>query len=134
MPNRMLRLIAGLLGLSGVASGAWGAHALKAQLAASGHNGTWDTAVLYHLVHAVAILTLSMELEAVTSPANPRLLMLAAWCWVGGVVLFSGSLYALSLGGPPWLGPITPLGGVSLLTGWGCVLANGVKASSPPKH
>ena len=133
MPNRIFKLITGILGLSGVALGALGAHALKSQLTASGQTGTWDTAVLYHLIHTVAILAISMGFASATRPAIPRFLKVAALCWMIGVVLFSGSLYALSLGGPHWLGPVTPLGGASLLFGWGCVLANGLKAPAPPE-
>jgi uncharacterized membrane protein YgdD (TMEM256/DUF423 family) len=133
MPNRTIKLISGILGLSGVTLGALGAHALKAQLAASGQAETWSTAVLYHLIHAVAILVVSMGLASTTRPPPPRFLKVAALCWTAGVILFSGSLYALALGGPHWLGPATPLGGLAFLTGWGCVLANGLKVTTPPE-
>jgi uncharacterized membrane protein YgdD (TMEM256/DUF423 family) len=133
MPNRTFKLIAGVLGLSGVALGAYGAHALKAQLAASGQTVAWATAVLYHLIHTVGILAISMGPAVTTRPANLRFLKIAAACWTAGVVLFSGSLYALALGGPHWLGPVTPLGGLAFLTGWGCVLANGLKAPTLPE-
>lgn len=104
-----LRLAGGLLGLSGVALGAFGAHALKSTLAANGMASAWETAVLYQLVHSVAIYA-----TAVSANPTPR----AAWSWAGGILLFSGSLFALALGGPSWLGPITPIGGVALLLGW----------------
>jgi len=98
-------IAAGLLGLTGIALGAFGAHALKETLLANGTTTTWQTAVLYHLVHAVALVALP------------------GWtwvgrCWVAGVVLFSGSLYWLALGGPKLLGPVTPLGGLAFLLGW----------------
>ncbi|MBI2815089.1 MAG: DUF423 domain-containing protein [Opitutae bacterium] len=98
-------IAAGFLGFTGVALGALGAHALKDTLAANGTTATWQTAVLYHLIHAVALAT------GPTAPGVGR-------CWAAGVVLFSGSLYWLALGGPKLLGPITPLGGVALLAGW----------------
>jgi uncharacterized membrane protein YgdD (TMEM256/DUF423 family) len=98
-------IAAGLLGFTGVALGAFGAHALKDTLAAHGTTSAWQTAVLYHLLHAVALAAL---------PRWPWV----SRCWIAGVVLFSGSLYWLSLGGPKFLGPVTPLGGLALLFGW----------------
>ncbi len=114
--------VTAFLGITAVGLGAFGAHALKARLAASGMTAVWETAVLYHLVHTVAVLAVSQA----TSAAGPGLPVnpwrdRAAGCWTAGVLLFSGSLYALALGGPRWLGPVTPLGGVLLILGWGCV-------------
>ena len=109
---RWIAPAAGVLGFTGIALGAFGAHALKETLADHGSLDTWKTAVLYHLVHAVALLALA----GWNAPA-PR----AAWiarCWTAGVVCFSGSLYWLALGGPKLLGPITPLGGLAFLAGW----------------
>lgn len=104
---------AAILGAVGVALGAFGAHALKAQLVESGTMETWKTAVFYHLVHAVAALSAGFCVKL------PNKLMLrAAACWTGGILLFSGSLYGLALGGPRWLGPITPLGGLFFIVGW----------------
>ena len=103
---------AGLLGFTGVGLGAFGAHALKDTLTANGTLSTWQTAVLYQLVHATALLGLAGWAEG-----WPKIRW-AARCWVAGVVLFSGSLYGLALGGPKILGPITPLGGLTLLAGW----------------
>ncbi|MBW8781730.1 MAG: DUF423 domain-containing protein [Verrucomicrobia bacterium] len=119
----------GLAGFTGVALGAFGAHALKATLAVSGPAAIWETAVLYQLVHAVAALTVSLN-------APGRLTVEGKWparacgCWLLGIVLFSGSLYLLALGGPHWLGPVTPLGGGFLLAGWGCVIVGGFKSPS----
>jgi uncharacterized membrane protein YgdD (TMEM256/DUF423 family) len=121
-PTRWITVAAGLLGLLGVALGAFGAHALKDTLAAGGHTGTWQTAVLYHLIHAVALLGLAGWRDAHGGP-DRRI----AWCWVAGVVMFSGSLYALSLGGPRFLGPVTPLGGVAFIAGWALVAWNAWK-------
>jgi uncharacterized membrane protein YgdD (TMEM256/DUF423 family) len=104
-PTRFNLLAAGLLGFTGVALGAFGAHVLKDTLAAAGTLDTWRTAVLYHLIHAVALAAL---------PGWPWV----GRCWTAGVVLFSGSLYWLALGGPKVLGPVTPLGGAALLLGW----------------
>lgn len=115
--TRGITLAAGLFGFLGVALGAFGAHALKATLEAGGHLDTWKTAVLYQLVHAVALLALAGWRDAHGGPGNK-----IAWCWGVGIVLFSGSLYGLSLGGPNILGPITPLGGVAFLVGWALVI------------
>lgn len=109
---RLIVLAAGLLGFTGVALGAFGAHALKETLVAKGTSATWQTAVLYHLLHAVALLALA---GWAGNWPNARWIGL---CWSLGVILFSGSLYWLALGGPKLLGPVTPLGGLALLAGW----------------
>jgi uncharacterized membrane protein YgdD (TMEM256/DUF423 family) len=85
----------------GVAAGAFGAHAL----AANPRLDSWKTAALYHLVHAVALVLPSL-------PIATRRLHLA------GVVVFSGSLYLLVLLDAPWLGAVTPIGGVCFILGW----------------
>ena len=122
MKTRSMLLTAGLLGASGVALGAFGAHALREQLMAQGTRGTWDTAVHYHLLHAAVVFAAAAWARGDQGNIARRLTW-AARCWTAGVVLFSGSLYGLALGGPRWLGPITPLGGVAFLAGWGCVVA-----------
>ncbi len=104
-------LSAGLLGLTGVALGAFGAHGLKATLEATGGLENWKTAVLYQLVHAVALLALSTRTEVEV----PRV----AFWWTLGVIFFSGSLYLLAIGAPiKFLWPVTPAGGLALLLGW----------------
>jgi uncharacterized membrane protein YgdD (TMEM256/DUF423 family) len=132
MSTRTQTVIAGALGFCGVVLGAFGAHALKAQLTATGQVDTWRTAVLYNLIHAVAILAVALRPVESGASAISRVLGAAACFWASGVVMFSGSLYALSVGGPHWLGPITPLGGLLLLAGWGCVAAASFK--SPPRR
>lgn len=107
-----IALAAGILGFTGVALGAFGAHALKETLLARGSVSTWQTAVLYHLIHAVALLAL---VGVAGDWANARWI---GACWTLGVVLFSGSLYWMSVGGPKILGPVTPLGGLAFLAGW----------------
>jgi uncharacterized membrane protein YgdD (TMEM256/DUF423 family) len=89
---------------------------LKPTLLARGSLETWHTASLYHLVHAVALL--GVALATLSGVAPGRALARAGTCWLAGTVLFSGSLYVLALGGPRWLGPITPVGGVLLIAGW----------------
>lgn len=121
-----ITLAAGILGFAGVALGAFGAHALKETLTARGSVATWQTAVLYHLIHAVALLALvGAAHSAGSGPAGGW--TNAHWigvCWSLGVVLFSGSLYWLALGGPKILGPVTPLGGLAFLAGWLLVFWN----------
>ena len=111
--TRSITLFAAVLGFLGVALGAFGAHALKPTLEAHGTLETWKTAVLYHLVHAVALLVLAGWRDA-EAAARDKI----AGLWLAGVLLFSGSRYWLSVGGPRFLGPITPLGGLAFLGGW----------------
>jgi uncharacterized membrane protein YgdD (TMEM256/DUF423 family) len=122
MNHRTTLLFAGLLGLTGVAFGALGAHALRDLLLERGMTVAWETAARYHILHAVAVLAAAAWLRQATGAAQRRLGW-AAVCWVAGTVLFSGSLYALALGGPRWVGPVTPLGGLVLMAGWLCVAA-----------
>ena len=104
----MLRLAAAFCFIA-VALGAFGAHALKASLQASGMLDAWNKAVLYHLVHAVALLALALH----GTGNRAAYLFLAA-----GILLFSGSLYTMALTNVRWLGAITPLGGLCFLAGW----------------
>lgn len=97
-----------------VALGAFGAHALKARLAPD-MAAIWQTAVQYHAWHALALLAAGILL--VQDPGRAGVAW-AAWLFAGGIVLFSGSLYALALTGMRGLGAITPLGGVAWLAGW----------------
>jgi uncharacterized membrane protein YgdD (TMEM256/DUF423 family) len=108
--------VAGLLGLTGVALGAFGAHALRDRLAEAGMAGVWETAVLYQLVHAVALVAVTAA--AGTGVVTHWRALWSARLWVAGVVLFSGSLYLLALDFGKFWGPITPIGGVALLLGW----------------
>jgi uncharacterized membrane protein YgdD (TMEM256/DUF423 family) len=117
-PQRLL-IAAGILGFTGVGLGAFGAHGLKATLETGNQLETWKTAVFYQLVHAVALLALANW----PNPAARKI----GWCWIAGVLLFSGSLYGLALGGPKILGPVTPLGGVAFLAGWAWVIVSAWK-------
>ena len=119
---RWIALSAGIFGFTGVALGAFGAHALKETLTAHGSLSTWQTAVLYQLVHAVALLVIAGW------PLDRSKIIWAARSWMVGIILFSGSLYGLSLGGPKVLGPITPLGGLAFLIGWLFVAINALQS------
>ncbi len=115
--SNALLAVAAVLGTSGVGLGAFGAHALKSRLLASNTLSTWETAVHYHLLHAVALLAL-VACARTFSPALQGSLYVSGWLFLAGVILFSGSLYGLALGGPRWLGPVTPLGGLAFMAGW----------------
>jgi len=118
MNSRSVKRVAGLMGFAGVLLGAFGAHFLRGMLDKSGTTQIWQTAVLYHLVHAVVLLVVSGWRPV------PRI---AFGLILGGVLLFSGSLYALALTNVKWLGAITPLGGLLMLAGW-LILAFGKEA------
>ncbi|MBW2242796.1 MAG: DUF423 domain-containing protein [Deltaproteobacteria bacterium] len=104
--------IASLLGASGVVLGAFGAHALKARLTPESL-ASWNTAVEYHLLHAVVLLVLALTASngGLSAPWAMKL-------FSAGIVFFSGSIYVLVLGGPRWVGPITPVGGICLIAAW----------------
>jgi uncharacterized membrane protein YgdD (TMEM256/DUF423 family) len=102
-------LISAVTGAFAVALGAFGAHALKDTLAAHGNTATWQTASLYHLVHAPVLLLLTLHASV---PKRTLLLFLS------GIILFSGSLYLLCLTHIKPLGAITPFGGVLLILAW----------------
>jgi uncharacterized membrane protein YgdD (TMEM256/DUF423 family) len=103
---------AALFGLLGVALGAFAAHGLRGRIAEP-LLSAFQTGVLYHLLHAVALLALALYARA--SGAS---ITLPASLFSAGIVLFSGSLYALALSGITKLGTITPLGGLAFLAGW----------------
>ena len=107
--------MAGIL-LSGLAVlvGAFGAHALKETLAATGRADTFELAVRYQFYHALAMLATG----TLADRFNNRLLRIAGWLFLGGILFFSGSLYILSLSGLTFLGAITPLGGLMFIAGW----------------
>jgi uncharacterized membrane protein YgdD (TMEM256/DUF423 family) len=105
--------IACLAGFFAVAFGAFGAHALKELLERNGTVAVWQTATLYHLLHAVVLLVIAARLSS--QAAQPGV---AFWLFAAGIVLFSGSLYALAVTNLKPLGAITPIGGLSLLAGW----------------
>ena len=102
--------IAGITGFLAVALGAFGAHALKELLERNGTLAIWQTAVLYHLAHALVLLVLSTRAGGRCS--------VAFWFFVAGIAVFSGSLYLLAVTNLKWLGAVTPFGGLSLLAGW----------------
>lgn len=119
-PQNMERTLwiagAAMAGLS-VAIGAFGAHALRARLEPA-RIATFETAVQYHMLHALALLAAAALMGRVQSQ---NLLLASGWLFAAGIFLFSGSLYALAITGISWLGAITPLGGVAFIGGWLCL-------------
>ena len=114
MTSRLALTLATLLLFAAVGLGAFGAHALKARLAPD-MQAIWQTAVQYHAWHALGLLAAGLLM--MLRPDAPAI-GVAAWLFVAGIALFSGSLYALALSGVRGLGAITPFGGVAFLAGW----------------
>lgn len=114
--ERVFTILGALSALIGVGAGAFGAHGLRERLDAA-MLATFETGARYQMYHALALLAVAWA-----STRWPGGLTTAAgWLFVAGTVLFSGSLYALSLSGVRWLGAITPLGGLAFLGGWACL-------------
>jgi uncharacterized membrane protein YgdD (TMEM256/DUF423 family) len=111
--DRTFTLIAALLGFLGVALGAFGAHTLESRLS-PGDLVIFETAVRYHLIHAVALLGVAQVWARWPGPGAAA----AGWLFVAGIAVFSGSLYVLVFTGQRWWGAVTPIGGVALLLGW----------------
>lgn len=110
------------MGLLSVAVGAFGAHALRASLTASGRTDTFETAVKYHFYHALALLAVGILLHIMAgNPEAEKWLTYAGYSFLAGVVVFSGSLYVLCATGITVLGAITPLGGLMMIAGWAMV-------------
>ena len=101
--------IGAVFGALGVILGAFGAHGLEGVVADEHLLEVWRTAARYHLIHAVALLGVA---------AHPRSPKIAGWFFVTGIIVFSGSLYLMTLSSFRWLGMITPLGGLALIVGW----------------
>ncbi|MEL6552899.1 MAG: DUF423 domain-containing protein [Cyanobacteria bacterium J06621_11] len=120
---RLFLAIASILGALSVAGGAFGAHALKGKLTESAL-GSFETGVRYQMYHAIALLLVAL---LIAQYPEIKGLTITGWCFVAGVVLFSGSLYGLSLIGLKALGPVTPLGGVAFIAGWICLALSSAK-------
>ena len=120
--RQLVALGAAIAGLA-VAAGAFGAHALRTRLA-PGDLLVFETAARYQMYHGLALIAAGWVADRWPGP----LASAAGWCFLLGVVLFSGSLYALTLSGVRVLGAITPLGGVAFLIGWGCLAVAAARA------
>jgi len=111
--DRTFMFIGALMGFVGVGLGAFGAHGLKGRLPAE-MLAVFETGVRYQMYHALALLVLG----AMMSRFEGRAVVVAGWSFTAGILIFSGSLYALALSGVTMLGAITPIGGVAFLIGW----------------
>jgi uncharacterized membrane protein YgdD (TMEM256/DUF423 family) len=96
-----------------VVAGAFGAHGLRGRLSPD-MMAVFETAARYHMYHALGLLAVAV----VAGRLMGRGAVLSGWLFVAGTLLFSGSLYLLALGGPRWLGAVTPLGGLCFIVGW----------------
>lgn len=121
---RWFGLIAAVLGCSGVAAGAFGAHALRDRLTAE-LMAVFETAVRYQMYHALALLAVVLAYGR----WNGGPLRWSGWLFVAGTIIFSGSLYLLALTRARWWGAVTPVGGLCLLAGW-ALLAWGIAAGT----
>lgn len=111
-------LISSSLAFLAVAAGAFGSHILKKMLSPE-LLSIFETGVKYHMYHALALFLVAILIRN----ENARLLTTSGWLFIAGTVIFSGSLYILSISGIKWWGAITPLGGISFLAGWVCLIA-----------
>ena len=114
--DRHLTILAALNMIAAVGAGAFGAHGLKQHVSAD-LLAVWHTGVLYHLIHAIGLFIIALLCRHYST----GLLPIAGLIMFVGIVLFSGSLYILTLTGTRWLGAITPLGGVAFLVAWALV-------------
>jgi uncharacterized membrane protein YgdD (TMEM256/DUF423 family) len=128
MNQRYTVLVGAAMGLSAVVIGAFGAHAFKALLVASGRLAVYELAVQYQFYHALAMLMAG----ALMTQYNTAWLRYSAISFMSGIILFSGSLYVLSFTGLGVFGAVTPMGGLLFILGWGLVLG-GVYRSAPKK-
>lgn len=116
-------MLGAILAMLGVMIGAFGAHALKPILEANSRVDTFETAVKYHFYHALGLLFIGLFSHRQPS----KWLSYAGNCLLAGVIIFSGSLYALCLSGITFLGAITPIGGVCMIAGWFLVVVAVIK-------
>ena len=126
--HKSFLLVASIFGFLAVAFGAFGAHALRQRLSPDMLN-VFEIGVRYQMYHVFALMAVAAALthfgpggaRAGASAGALRLLTIGGWSFVAGVLIFSGSLYALALTGTGMFGAITPIGGLGLLVGWACL-------------
>src|SRR5262245_23291186 len=114
--DRTFLLLGAIFGFLGVGLGAFGAHGLRTRVSPE-MLAVFETGVRYHMYHALALILVALVMPRMSG----WLVMTAGWSFVGGILLFSGSLYALALSGMTILGAVTPLGGLAFLAGWACL-------------
>jgi uncharacterized membrane protein YgdD (TMEM256/DUF423 family) len=111
--DRTFMFVGALMAFVGVGLGAFGAHGLRGRLSPE-MLAVFETGVRYQMYHALALLAIA----ALMARAEGRAMLVAGWSFTAGILLFSGSLYALALSGVTMLGAVTPIGGVAFLIGW----------------
>lgn len=121
--NRTLLTVAGTLGFTAVLLGAFGAHGLRDRVSPPLME-IYRTGVLYHLVHALAVLGVAIAADRLRRPR------LVAGLFTAGIVIFSGTLYLLAITGVMRLGAVTPIGGVLLLAGWAALIVESFRRST----
>lgn len=121
--ERLWFALGSLLTMTGVMTGAFAAHALEDRLSAD-ELDTWQTAARYHIYHALALLAVAWAADR----WGGGLVNAAGWLFVAGIIIFSGSLYALSTTGLRVLGAITPLGGLCFIIGWALLALAAIRA------
>jgi uncharacterized membrane protein YgdD (TMEM256/DUF423 family) len=121
--RQLVALGAAMSGLA-VAAGAFGAHALRARLT-PGDLLVFETAARYQMYHGLALIAAGLVADRWPGPLTST----AGWLFLAGIVLFSGSLYALTLSGMRGLGAITPLGGLCFLAGWACLAVGALRTA-----
>ena len=125
--NKFIIILAGINGFLAVSIGAFAAHMLRDKLSPELLN-TFQTGVQYHMYHALGLFGIGLMM--LNFPAS-NLLRISAYLMMAGIVLFSGSLYLLSITGIRWLGAITPLGGLCFLTAWALIVWFATKQQFP---
>lgn len=123
--TRLFFALGAIAAFLAVAAGAFGAHALEARLTPE-RLDTFKLGAQYQMYHALGLLAVAWA----TTRWPGGLTSAAGWLFVAGIVIFAGTLYGLGLGGPRWLGAITPLGGLSFLAGWGALAWAALRGAS----
>jgi len=121
--HKRILLAGALSSLASVAIGAFGAHGLQSILELNQRMDTFETAVLYQMFHTLGLLFLGLW----ESKKPSKLIAYSAFLFVMGIMLFSGSLYILSITNVTWLGAITPFGGLSFMAGWTIIIIHLLK-------
>ncbi len=126
--DRIFLTVAGIFGGTAVAAGAFASHALRGQLSER-LIGVFETGVRYQMYHALALLMVALLMQR--GEGVSTWLVVTGWAFVSGVLIFSGSLYALSLSQIKILGAVAPLGGLTLMIGWGCLVVSALVSPKP---
>jgi uncharacterized membrane protein YgdD (TMEM256/DUF423 family) len=113
--NKLFLQAGAILGLLGVAFGAFGAHALEKMLEASGSTATFETAVKYQFYHALVLILIGLLFKEIPT----KVMTYSGYCMLVGVLIFSGSLYTICFTGIKMFGAVAPIGGTLLIAGWG---------------